>query len=92
MMTTNQLSPEQVAGAGFLLAGRGWGFGVSVTVEPEPAFPIPGRYGWTGGFGTSWTTDPSRGLIAILLTQTTDVVFDGTLDEFDGLASAAVVG
>jgi hypothetical protein len=28
-----------------------------------------GRYGWDGGFGTSWFNDPREGLTAILLTQ-----------------------
>jgi CubicO group peptidase (beta-lactamase class C family) len=29
----------------------------------------PGRYGWDGGYGTSWYVDPKEGLIGILLTQ-----------------------
>ena len=31
--------------------------------------PVPGRYGWDGGFGTSWANDPKENLIAILMTQ-----------------------
>ena len=30
---------------------------------------MPGRYGWDGGWGTSWYVDPTEGLIGILLTQ-----------------------
>jgi len=30
---------------------------------------IPGRYGWEGGFGTSWYSDPSEKLTGILFTQ-----------------------
>jgi CubicO group peptidase (beta-lactamase class C family) len=29
----------------------------------------PGRFGWTGGFGTTAYTDPAEGMIGILLTQ-----------------------
>jgi CubicO group peptidase (beta-lactamase class C family) len=30
---------------------------------------IPGGFGWEGGTGTSWRTDPAIGLTGILLTQ-----------------------
>ena len=26
-------------------------------------------YGWSGGFGTTWVTDPEEGLVAVLCTQ-----------------------
>ena len=29
----------------------------------------PGRYGWDGGYGTSWNNDPGEDMAAILLTQ-----------------------
>jgi len=29
----------------------------------------PGRFGWDGGYGTSWASDPKEDLIAILMTQ-----------------------
>jgi CubicO group peptidase (beta-lactamase class C family) len=29
----------------------------------------PGRYGWVGGTGTSAHIDPTRGTVAVLLTQ-----------------------
>lgn len=44
-----------------LLGDRGWGLGVAV----DPA----GCYGWDGGFGTSWFTDPRTGGVAVLTTQ-----------------------
>jgi CubicO group peptidase (beta-lactamase class C family) len=28
-----------------------------------------GKYGWDGGFGTSWYVDPAEEMITILLTQ-----------------------
>lgn len=30
---------------------------------------VPGRYGWDGGYGTSWYADPREDMHAILLTQ-----------------------
>jgi CubicO group peptidase (beta-lactamase class C family) len=33
-----------------------------------------GRFGWEGGFGTSWLVDPVRDLVMIVLTQR---MFDG---------------
>jgi CubicO group peptidase (beta-lactamase class C family) len=29
----------------------------------------PGRYGWDGGYGTSWYVDPEEELVGILMTQ-----------------------
>jgi CubicO group peptidase (beta-lactamase class C family) len=85
MMTTNHLAPEQMAAAGILLGKSGWGFGLGVITEPDAAWPVPGRYGWSGGYGTSWFNDPHLGVVAMLLTQTTDVLWNGTLTEFESL-------
>ena len=89
MMTTNHLTPDQIAGGGILLSGSGWGFGMAVTVAPDPVSPVPARYGWSGGYGTTWFNDPHRQLIAIALTQTDAFLFNGTLTEFDELAAQA---
>ncbi len=86
LMTTNHLTPEQRAGAGPVLGGRGWGFGMSVVTTPDEVSPVSGRYGWDGGYGTSWFNDPNRGLIAIAMTQTSDFLFNGGLAEFTRLA------
>jgi CubicO group peptidase (beta-lactamase class C family) len=88
-MTRNVLTPEQIAGGGFLLSGLGWGYGMSVAVEPDDVSPTSGRYGWDGGYGTSWFNDPSTGRIGILLTQCSDVLFNGTIREFARLTIAA---
>jgi CubicO group peptidase (beta-lactamase class C family) len=71
-MTTNQLTPEQVATTSpDPDATIGWGFGVGIELHHNgPARP-PGTYGWDGGLGTSWANDPSEGLTAILLTNQT---------------------
>ena len=29
----------------------------------------PGGYGWDGGFGTYWCSDPKRDMVALLMTQ-----------------------
>ena len=73
---------------------HGWGYGVAVSTGPAGAPPAavgiatglshgaPGSYGWDGGFGTSWISDPSRNLVAIVMTQSADFLFSGVLDEF----------
>jgi CubicO group peptidase (beta-lactamase class C family) len=84
-MTTNQLTPEQMATGGPILGGGGWGLGMAVVVKPEDAWPVPGRYGWAGGYGTDWFNDPHRGLVAIAMTQVSDFMWNGGLAEFTAL-------
>jgi CubicO group peptidase (beta-lactamase class C family) len=87
LLTTNHLTPQQLADAGpFPLTGRGWGYGMAVSVVSDEVSE-PGRYGWEGGYGTSWFNDPHRDLIAIALTQTVDFLFNGASDEFQRLAA-----
>jgi CubicO group peptidase (beta-lactamase class C family) len=86
LMTTNHLTPEQMAGGGPILGGQGWGFLMSVVTAPDDVSSVPGRYGWNGGYGTFWFNDPSRRLVAIAMTQTTDVIFNGAMTEFAKLA------
>jgi CubicO group peptidase (beta-lactamase class C family) len=70
-MTADQLTASQrLAGASILGDGRGWGLGMSVVHARTAAGLAEGTYGWNGGLGTSWVTDPASGLIAILLTPT----------------------
>ncbi|HSR26470.1 MAG TPA: serine hydrolase domain-containing protein, partial [Candidatus Eisenbacteria bacterium] len=89
VMTTNHIRPDQIAGGGMLLSGSGWGYGMAVTVAPDDVSPVPGRYGWSGGYGTTWFNDPHRQLIAIALTQADAFLFKGGLAEFGGLAAQA---
>jgi CubicO group peptidase (beta-lactamase class C family) len=86
-MTTNHLTPSQIEGGGMLLHGSGWGYGMAVTVQRDEVSG-PGRYGWSGGYGTSWFNDPREGLTAIVLGQVSDLLFGGALTEFDRLAYA----
>jgi CubicO group peptidase (beta-lactamase class C family) len=72
VMTTDQLTPEQKAISGFYpgyFNTRGWGFGVSMMTHRDCVWAVPGRYGWDGGYGTSWWSDPKEELVGILMTQ-----------------------
>jgi CubicO group peptidase (beta-lactamase class C family) len=70
LMTMDQLTPEQKRGQElFFNDNRGWGFGVSVFTRRDHLCGVPGRYGWEGGYGTSWYSDPKENLTGILLTQ-----------------------
>ena len=86
LMTTNHLTPEQMVTGGPILGGQGWGFGVAVATAPDEVSATPGRYGWNGGYGTFWFNDPNRGLVAIAMTQVSDILFNGTTTEFAKLA------
>ncbi len=87
LLTSNHLTPAQVADAGPMLSGNGWGYGMAVV--PPSASLAPGSYGWSGGFGTNWFNLPRRDLVAVLMTQTVDVMFNGTVSEFVALAADA---
>jgi CubicO group peptidase (beta-lactamase class C family) len=71
-MTTDQLTAEQKAVSGLIpgyFDSHGWGFGVSVvTKRVDVAGPV-GKFGWDGGLGTSWYSDPQEDMVTILLTQ-----------------------
>lgn len=72
LMTTDHITPEQKAVSEFFAGAwenRGWGFGMSVITRRDDVAGVPGRYGWDGGYGTSWYSDPKEDLVAILMTQ-----------------------
>ncbi|MBP2369041.1 serine hydrolase domain-containing protein [Pseudonocardia parietis] len=60
-LTTDRLTPAQRADGAMFLDGAGWGLGMAVEAD--------GRYGWDGGLGTGWRSDPSTGIVSLLLTQ-----------------------
>jgi CubicO group peptidase (beta-lactamase class C family) len=71
-MTTDQLTTAQKAASGFFpgyFDSRGWGFGVSMVTRRDEVSSVPGRFGWDGGLGTSWCSDPAEEMVAILMTQ-----------------------
>lgn len=70
VMTTNQLTDEQQrAASSFFVEPRGWGFGLSMVIGRNDLSMTPGRFGWEGGYGTSWASDPKEELTALLMTQ-----------------------
>lgn len=69
LMTSNQLTTEQVAASGPDPSGaQGWGFGVAVQMRRTGA-PSVGSYGWDGGLGSSWLNDPAEQLTGVILTN-----------------------
>lgn len=47
---------------------EGWGLGIGVCTADRPDGRHRGSYGWDGGLGSTWWTDPVTDTIAILLT------------------------
>jgi CubicO group peptidase (beta-lactamase class C family) len=71
-MTTDQLTPEQKAASGLVggyFDSHGWGFGLSMVTRRDEVAGSVGQFGWDGGLGTSWRSDPHEDLVAILMTQ-----------------------
>jgi CubicO group peptidase (beta-lactamase class C family) len=71
-MTTDQLTPEQKAVSGLVpryFDAHGWGFGVSIVTRRVEVAGSVGKFGWDGGLGTSWYSDPQEDMITILMTQ-----------------------
>jgi CubicO group peptidase (beta-lactamase class C family) len=70
-MTTDQLTPAQKEVVAWVpWHGAGWGFGIGVATERVGIDANPGRFGWDGGMGTSFSCDPGEDLVGTLLTQT----------------------
>ena len=76
------LSPESVArmssnqvgelfGQGGKQPGSGFGYAVSVVLDPAAAKSARGKgaFGWGGAFGTVSWTDPANGIAAVLMVQ-----------------------
>ena len=70
LMTTDLITEQQRAENTIFFGGNsGWGLGFQVFNRRRTVASTPGRFGWTGGTGTSVYTDPAEELIGILLTQ-----------------------
>lgn len=68
-MTRNHLTPEQLAAGGPSDDGSlGWGLGLGVRIRTTDDAHV-GTYGWNGGLGSVWATDPAVDLTGILLTN-----------------------
>lgn len=71
-MLTDQITPEQKAASPFFpdfWDTHGWGLGIAVVTAPDDISPTPGRFGWWGGFGTTFWADPATDTVALLFTQ-----------------------
>ena len=71
-MTSDQLSEDIKARTPWTpgwFANNSWGFGVGVVTRRYDGTASPGAYGWNGGFGTTWRSDPTEDMVAILMTQ-----------------------
>jgi len=66
-MTCDQTSADERAASPWLDCG--WGFGVGVWSERNNTAGSPGRYGWEGGWGTSWRNDPAEEIVGIMMSQ-----------------------
>ncbi len=86
IMTIDHLTPQQKEASAFFPGyweSRGWGFGVSVVTRRDEIAAVPGRFGWDGGYGTSWYTDPREEMVAILMTQRAQFpVLSGVYQDF----------
>jgi CubicO group peptidase (beta-lactamase class C family) len=70
LMTSDRVTPAQRAGADlFFGTWSSWGLGMGVDIARHDIFHTPGRFGWTGGTGTTAYVDPAEDMIGILFTQ-----------------------
>jgi CubicO group peptidase (beta-lactamase class C family) len=86
LMTADALNDVQRRSAlAFLGPGESWGLGTGVDIEAARPWQAPGRWGWTGGTGTTAYVDPTRDTVAVLLTQR---AMAGPQDGFDDFWTA----
>ena len=70
LMTSDHLTPSQRDGNALFLGPHGsWGLGLAVPAAGSSDEPFPCGIGWDGGTGTTWRSDASRHVTAILFTQ-----------------------
>jgi CubicO group peptidase (beta-lactamase class C family) len=70
-MTSDQLTPAQREVVDWVpFDGTSWGFGVGLATARTGPAAAPGRFGWDGGLGSSWSCDRTEDLVGVLLTQT----------------------
>jgi CubicO group peptidase (beta-lactamase class C family) len=74
LMTTNHLGESALNGSSGIVslgAGRGYGLGVSVLMDPARFGNLGsvGEFGWSGAASTHFIVDPKEDLIAIYATQ-----------------------
>ncbi len=71
LMTMDQLTAEQRAvsglGPGFF-DDHGWGFCLYIVIRRNQMASV-GSYGWSGGLGSRWESDPREEMVTILMTS-----------------------
>jgi len=90
-VTADALTAEQRrAAVPIVEPGSSWAMATGVDVEAAQPWMAPGRWGWTGGTGTTAYVDPSRDTVCVLLTQRgMGGPRDGFDDFFAAVAAAA---
>jgi len=69
LMTVDRMTAQERAeNEVFVGDHSGWGLMMSVPAG-DGSTGVPGGFGWDGGTGTCWRTDPAAGVTGILLTQ-----------------------
>jgi CubicO group peptidase (beta-lactamase class C family) len=72
LMTSDHLTRLQKR-LGELVPGyfdsHGWGFGMATVTRRDDLAHSAGAFGWDGGLGTSWYSDPREDMVTILMTQ-----------------------
>jgi CubicO group peptidase (beta-lactamase class C family) len=65
---------------------------LSVVTRRHDLASTPGKYGWDGGLGTTWSSDPMEEMVTILLTQVgfTSPIPPAIHRDFSTLAYAAI--
>jgi CubicO group peptidase (beta-lactamase class C family) len=72
LMTADQLTPAQKAATRWVpgfFGAFGWGLGMAVVTGRDELGRARGAFGWDGGLGTSWWSDPGTATTGVLLTQ-----------------------
>jgi len=70
LMLVDRMTAEERTTNRMFVDHGGWGLMMAVpAADADGSIGIPGGFGWEGGTGTSWRTDPAVGLTGILLTQ-----------------------
>jgi CubicO group peptidase (beta-lactamase class C family) len=86
LMTTDALTdPQRQWALPIVGPGASWALGTAVDVEAAEPWMAPGRWGWTGGTGTTAYVDAARGTVSVLLTQRE---MTGPRDSFDAFWAA----
>jgi CubicO group peptidase (beta-lactamase class C family) len=94
LMTTDRLSRAQrEASELFLGEHGGWGLGMEVPATGSTA-PLPCGFGWDGGTGTTWRSNPRSGMTGILFTQraANSPAPPPVIDDFWAAVNAATIG